>query len=526
MNSQSIPDVITEILETRFGKVEQIPPNAFFEKYPKRLRGVYWLPSYVFRVGQRVWGVTIFRGERVVPFVLDQMELAKERLGQLQPVYFVPDPDEAEILLEECSARGIEIISQIGPRFDFLPLRTIEVYGAPEAVLCRIPVRLIQRVRECNNLTPEFKRVLRDFAAKHTTLLKAGSLSEEEEKKLLEATFHDFIEADSRFAGTYQPLDMLVWFQKQFRTSASTFRDHFFHAFHNFLWGCIVLSDLKPVFVQFAEECFPGTPNFSPEYVWLLTALYHDIGYTVQRRVDIDTLQFGVDLRSDPFGRGREEEIRESDMARLRNAWESLEYLQARTQLASLYDHLTLDEIEDDWTAEAAVGAGLPGNTFDQALWEAFPEGHAVASAVKATLYLFREASEDEDVTRRGFLTKHAVLSGLSMLFHDWTVRKALRKRGIRKIKASRFPFAVLLMYIDSIQEDRRTLEIERSGIDIMTDLEVSEGTIYTEMDCQRLGQEQLYRKRREIADILDFVERDTFDFKFPDELSTNIPLT
>lgn len=517
MDGNSIPNAIADIL-SRFGSVDQIDPGAFFERHRERLKDVYWLPTYMFAVGERMWGVSIFRSDRVLPFVLDQMELARDRLGQLQPVYFVPDPNEVEVLLEECKARRIQIISQIGPRFDFLSLRSIEVHGAPEAVLCRIPVRLVQRVRECENLAAEFKQVIRAFAARHSELLNVGNLNEEEEEKLLKDTFLKFVAANPRFAGTYRPLDMLALFEKQFRTLASSFRDHFFHAFQSFLWGCIVVNDLRPMFMRFAEECFLGTVNFSPEYVWLLTALYHDIGYPVQRRPNMDELQFGVDPATDLFGPSREEMIREADMMRLQNAWESMKYIQARTQLASLYDHLRLDVIEDGWTAEPHLGAGLSDSLFDEALWEAFAEGHAVASAIKATIHLFEEALNG-NVTRRGFLTRHAVLSGLSMLFHDWTVREALRRKGIAQVRASRFPFAVLLMYIDSIQEDRRAPQIGRSSIDVLTDLRISNGTVYVEMDCSRLDEEQLYNKRNEVADMLDFIERDVLDIKFPDEL-------
>ena len=55
-----------------------------------------------------------------------------------------------------------------------------------------------------------------------------------------------------------------------------------------------------------------------------------------------------------------------------------------------------------------------------------------------------------------------AVVAALSMMFHDPHARETLLKYRIGPIPFEKLPYAALLMFVDSIQDDRRTIKKSR----------------------------------------------------------------
>lgn len=84
---------------------------------------------------------------------------------------------------------------------------------------------------------------------------------------------------------------------------------------------------------------------------------------------------------------------------------------------------------------------------------------------------------------------------------------------GITKIRTSRFPFASLLMFIDSIQEDRRG---KAQDPDILTGLFVNGHTVRAAMDLDLLTPEKRREKQREVRDVKDFLTEDLLQFEYP----------
>ncbi|MCI0423292.1 MAG: hypothetical protein L0312_29415, partial [Acidobacteria bacterium] len=237
--------------------------------------------------------------------------------------------------------------------------------------------------------------------------------------------------------------------------------------------------------------------------VWLLTALFHDVGYPVQKRRETSELLYGVPVFSE-----------ERAVAERKDAWESPTYRTSRAQIVSLYEHLNEGEGEE-WTADPFVFE--EGHPFDIALGRAFQDvnkGHGVVSCMRMLADFFRGGLGT--TAKKQFLAKHIFMSALSIPFHDWPVRSYLRESQIAKIQTSRFPFASLLMFVDSIQEDRRG---SFQGPDLLTGVSIADSVVTAQMDASLLTEAKLREKKREVADVLDFLEQDFLKFQYPPEL-------
>ena len=195
-------------------------------------------------------------------------------------------------------------------------------------------------------------------------------------------------------------------------------------------------------------------------------------------------------------------------------AWESPTYRIARVQLVSLYDHLTQSSISSNWSADPFP---VPDHPLDRAFAHSFVEdGHGVASCMRMLAHFFR-TPPPSPASLRQFLTRHIFLSGLSIPFHDWRVRECVSKEGITHIPTSRFPFASLLAFIDSIQEDRRG---KSQDPDVLTGISVNGCTVTAEMNLGVLPVEALREKKREASHVKAFLHEDGLRFEYPPGLS------
>jgi len=198
--------------------------------------------------------------------------------------------------------------------------------------------------------------------------------------------------------------------------------------------------------------------------------------------------------------------------AERKQAWDSPQYRMSRVQLVSLYIHLTQVRIDAGWTADPF---DLPDHALDKALERSFLEkGHGAASCMRMLAGFFRIVPPL--VGNRQFLIRHVFLAGLSIPFHDWPVRKFLRDLGILRLRTSRFPFASLLMFVDSIQEDRRG---DAQAPDILMGITIRDNHVEAQINLELLVGEKLLEKKREVQDVKGFLEEDLLYFDYPPEL-------
>ena len=363
--------------------------------------------------------------------------------------------------------------------------------------LLRIPEWILEDLETLERLHP-FTPILARFAKKYRRLIDSRIWGEEHQDNLLKRTLRALLNSDPRFTATYNPLALLGFFEQAQHHG----RDHYFHSFTNFLLGCLVIDRCAGVFDRFRATCFPSAAGWSTEYVWLLTVFFHDVGYPVQKYEQIHEMVFGV---SPTDG--------ERLVAQRREAWDSPTYRVARSQMVSLYEHLAQGEILSDWRADPFPLAAHP---LDRAFERSFlRSGHGVASGMRMLADLFRHIPESPP--HRQFLVPHIFLAALSIPFHDWPVRECLRDEGISAISTGRFPFAGLLAFLDSIQEDRRE---HGQGPDILTRLSVRGTVVEAHMNLDQLPAEKLPAKRREAAEIKSFLIEDALQFQYPEGLA------
>ena len=501
------------------GDIRQLDPQDYFSRR-EELRDIKWRPRYLYDLGDKVYAIELFRGIVVPKHLAAQMRLAQEVCEGVRAAFLVPDGEDYSRIVDICVANHIAIISRIGERFEFLRLEGLPKPAKPApAEECRLPAALVERAASVENVDRGFAEAMALFGDKYLAAASGGELgagNEAAEQELLKVGFAQLLAADSRFAASYTPLHVLVVFETECRQAVG--RDHFFHAFHDFLLGCIVLEEAHSAFQDFATEVF-GVPNLSSEYVWLLTSIFHDVGYPVEKAADFESLQYGPVAQVAELG---EDGLADRIRAQRQEYWEG--WLVLRAQLASLWDYLHLDKPDSAWLPEPEPYDDLREHPLDRALYRGFmsKKCHGAASCLRFLGEMHRLLRGETDQQRRAFLLSHIYLAALSIPFHHHAFRKACRSVGINRLSTRRFPFASLLMYIDSIQDDRREPDLSAQGPDVLRGLSIEGGTVTAVIDGDTLTPEQVRQiahKVEEAQDVLEFLQQDGLKYRYPPEI-------
>jgi hypothetical protein len=489
MTEDEANEAISGALQER-GTVTKESPDYFAGDV---YAAIQWEPTYVWRVGNTIWAIELSRGDRIPETTIKSMVALKSINSDVQPAFFVPEGAPFEQLQPVCRANDIALIVKTADEYEVLEIGA----ATQQPNLARIPDWLIQQLKGIRHLEPKFGFAIRSFSKKYERLVQSGA-SDDDQERLLEKTFLTLLKTNQHFAAQETPLKLLRFFEQNNRRQSA--RDHYFHTFNNFLLGCIILDKCHTAFDEFKTASLHGA-ECSSEYVWLLTVLFHDVGYPIQKHDETNEIIYGVP------NIGIEQAVAER-----KDAWNSPTYRMSRAQLVSLFDYLSQPTISSVWTADPF---DLPAHSLDKALERSFFEkGHGAASCMRMLADFFRNVPGSP--AQRQFLTRHIFLAGLSIPFHDWPVRKFLGELGITKLKTSRFPFASLLMFVDSIQEDRRG---DAEAPDILTGITVSGNHVGAQIEMRLLTGEKLSKKKREVREVKDFLEEDLLFFNYPPEL-------
>lgn len=492
MNSDEANLIIDNALQ-KLGTISN-ESEQYFQS--ARFGDVKWLPTYVRRLNGQIWAIELYRGDRIPEATVREMERVKQIEPQVQLAFFVPE-GEYEHLVAICREGGIALIAKITDEYEAL------VFAGPAAGItlppARFPEWVITDIQSISNLQPPFPDKLAKFGRKYVHLGRSGTLSDAKQEDLVKEAIVSLLKLEARLASDYTPVELLRVFEQNPHLEG---RDHYFHTFNNFLLGCLVIDRCYSSFEQFRKDCSLTRTGFSIEYVWFLTVLFHDVGYPIEKYQETSEMIYGVPTIT------KEQAISERKVA-----WESPPYITSRAQLISLYDYLAQDTIDSAWSADPYPMQKT--HPLDVAFEKSFlGQGHGVASCMRMLADFYKSATTTK--SERQYLVRHVFLAGLSIPFHDWRVRKSLTEEGITRIKTSRFPFASLLMFVDSIQEDRR----ERvQNPDILKGIKVNTHTITPQIDLNLLSPEKLADKKQEAQTVKDFLEEDLLRFQYPEGL-------
>lgn len=506
-------EVYIEQALANIGAVCSRDPDEFASQHKEEFKDINWRPRYLFQVNGTLWGFPIFSGDKVPNKQLKIMSNAQTQLENFRAGFFVPEDRDPNIIASACSEGRIALIAKVGPAYQVLnteiPFPTRKVIDRR----LRIPPQLVARIENLHNLEPSIKGVLIDFAGEHSSLSsRAGNLHIREEE-VVKSTFSKLLELQPLLTPTAKPVNITRIIEQVCQYSG--FQDHYFHTLQNLLLGSIVINDCRDHFFRFLKSFF-GDCDLLPEHVWNLTAIFHDVGYCVERKDEFDGEITGVRGDMD-FSTGVVSGISEATQAMINHLYHTGSDVHARNQVVDLFNYLNSSTPPGSWRRNPRYTADHP---FRNAIEDNFMSAcHGVHSAFRLLREVFPLPGSIPDHIERESAVVCAFLAAISIPFHDQRFRTALRKVGIGSVSTRRFPFAALLAFIDSIQDDRREPSVPDPSKDILEGLEVDNMKVSASLDLTRLTERQILKKRTEAADIIAFFEQDGLCYEFPKEL-------
>lgn len=440
-----------KLIKSKLGWGLVTQPPLYLEKYKWLPHHIFWISSVNRYVAVDViyneqWSNKIYGKE--VPRVIRENRT-------LEVCLFTPYSSTFEHLQDLCKKRGYGLkvftptsITTILPlSFESPPTFRKTIAGPtgwfPEAIL-----------KNVNNLKRlKFKKELKNLAQKlKEDMTDSGQLNN------IKEALDDMLKAVPYVPADSLPFMRLSHFENLLDCTDIKHRDHVFHSARVFLVGCSIIDRFYDKFVSYYHKILAET-NVNIEYMWLLAALFHDIG-----RIKQDTWKiYLVDPKED--GEGLKAQICEQ----MCKQWKKPEYKNALFNLVELINQSEANEEKRNipWTGYAL------GGPVDEDLQNIFVESyntmgsHGVISCFEFTSDILEKlaALRSENKT---FPLYHVFPAMLAVAFHDYNIWSALRQKRIFPISMRDYPLAALLIYIDTWDDYKRTKEREVSIDEIL----------------------------------------------------------
>lgn len=352
---------------------------------------------------------------------------------------------------------GLATESHEGCFLVFPPGYSVRAQCSARSELGHVPSWLRGELLNATGLSNYLRKALAKLNTDYERAGHDGDISFDDECQLLIEFAHALRRGDRRL---FVPVDQLTML-KEFEHAGGNpgARDHFFHTFNNLLIGFHLLNNLIPNRSRSAVPdrfIAPAPGADSPdlklwESLWALTCLFHDPGYMGEDYWSTFAVALGAQPKSDS-----DDPIPEEVATRINNAWET-EFLEARTDLVELFKR-----VAGLWDL-SGTSAGGPSADFDPALRRAYFDGRRCGHSLVSGLNLIKLCRGARGVRHRKYdpekALKAAVIAALSMMFHDRHARHTLASNGVPPISFEDLPYAVALMFVDALQDDRRDIE-------------------------------------------------------------------
>lgn len=286
-------------------------------------------------------------------------------------------------------------------------------------------------------------------------------------------------------------------------------RDHFFHSFQNYFLGVQAIAERRDQFVRFNDVAALNW-NVEPQDVWFFTAIWHDVGYGMQNLEKLLGLTVG-NSPEDEAANVRSGFLKD---ATTRDGLRVLSSLTAR--LLNPVRHVTgwLEPREHSRPsdAETRIAEVYQKNVVRRS--------HGAFGALR----LFRDYERDieaMDPAQRHVLKQTILLAAVSMPFHDFWFRDQLREGfGGFHVRTDAMPFAALLMFVDSIQDDRRQLTIDNPAVQVLRRLKFDgKCNVSADIELRALRDSNLIKKIIEARDVSAALKQESgcLRFQYPE---------
>lgn len=385
----------------------------------------------------------------------------KRRSREVIPVIFCRDTPgmsatkRAELVVEDCVRAKCVLISDssegavlIIPPHCMIPSPCT---NAPEKG--HVPSWLLVALQSLDAFSDYLRKCIEKFQKVYNKDVRGGTPDYDSEAEILIAFLQCIRKGDPRL---YLPLDRFQGLKSWERANANVkSRDHFFHTVNNLLLGFLILGS---IFEKVERDQIPETyiqqsggpaKLLSWEVLWFLTCINHDPAYSAEHFWPNYAYSIGIP------GAASSEPVPKEAIERLVAAWDT-SYKGARQDLSALYNN-----IRGKWDPPQMV---QHDPAFDRALREAYWDGvkssHSLISGLMLIIGCVQDRTAKSKYYDPTFALKACDIAALSMMFHDQHCRQVLASNNVQPISFEILPYAALLMFVDSLQDDRRDISI------------------------------------------------------------------
>jgi hypothetical protein len=332
--------------------------------------------------------------------------------------------------------------------------------------------------------------------------------NEEEEEEKIRTFIDEVLSCDKRFKLQSKSIQLISKIEKLFSQAGSPpLRDHYYHACNTLLIGYLTIDRF---YDQFKKLTSVYGDDIVIEFIWAVTALYHDIGYPASLQTD---------LMAEVYDLSEDKDILDPCMKQARQRLWDYKYSRIADILGDLFDH-TCKNKADKWVYDGFAHKRKSLDFINSIKFAFIERGTHGAQGVLILLSIIDEVIDNlSKPSDREFLYRHLAISGLSILFHDASVRDSMRANKINNLKVVDFPLAGLLTYIDILQDDRRDLTGSVSRTDIFKDMVVENNIIRAILDCDAVAKETRSKLARELREAFEFFVMNGITFIIPAEL-------
>jgi hypothetical protein len=349
-----------------------------------------------------------------------------------------------------------------------------------------------------------FANVIKRFVTNYKKHLPTG----DEEHEMIRRFISALLKCDTRFELPPDQLTFMASIERSLpNDTKDKLRDHYFHTCNTLLLGYIVIDKSYDRFSTISSTY--GT-DIIPEFIWAITALYHDIGYPACL---LDKVFNHAYLEDEDEGQSNGL-LKDKRQKLWDKKFQSFAHV-----INDLYDHITTTNGEV-WLYD---GFAYPkeATVFLGALKQCFVEkgahgAHGTLLIINQINKVIRSIRNKRD---RQFLYRHMAIAAISVLFHDGIVRNILREMNIQSIQVAKFPFSGLLTYVDILQEDRREFISTIEVPDVLSRIEYSEGVVEARLNPASLCAAVKLKLFTELSEALTFFIVNGLNFKIPAEL-------
>jgi hypothetical protein len=388
---------------------------------------------------------------------------------RLIPVIYCADSEEisavkrAELVVEKCMQVGCALVcdSPEGPVLILPPNCRRPAPCENETEQGHIPAWLLNSLQSLAAFSDYFRSCLKGVHKSYMRHVHDGPADYDSEAEILIKFLQCLRKGDPRL---FMPLDRFQALKSWERANANVkSRDHFFHTINNLLLGFLVLGQVfeKAERVQIPEKYIQQTNGpaklLAWEALWFLTCINHDPAYSAEHFWSNYAYSIGIP------GTATSEPIPEEVVEYLVEAWDTT-YKGARQDLSQLYNN-----VRGKWDPPQLVPHDP---AFDRALREAYWNGekssHSLISGLMLVMGCLHDRAAKSKQYDKTIALKACDIAALSMMFHDQHCRQVLATNDVQAISFDVLPYASALMFVDSLQDDRRdisTMEFTKHGI-------------------------------------------------------------